>query len=276
MGRADTTDRATRTGLVRSVDRALGLLEHLAAQTRGMTLGDLAAAAELSTSTAHRLLTTLQDRGFVRFERLTGHWLVGRTALAVGANYAGSRELVALARPILRRFSATCGETLNLGVIDDGKVVFLQRVDPRTRQSFVPTVAPAIPAHCSSIGKALLAALPAREIGHALAPEKLVQVTPNTVVSERALRRELEAARRAGFALDDEENTIGLRCVAAPVFDEYGRAVAAVSMAAPADRLNNEHIASAGAMIAAAARELSMRWSGPAADAAHGGRPPGS
>src|SRR4051812_42167614 len=94
-------DGTTRVGLVRSVDRALGLLEHLAAEPRGMALGELAAAASLSTSTTHRLLTTLQDRGFVSFDRLGGRWLVGRTALAVGANYAGSRALVAVAQPIL-------------------------------------------------------------------------------------------------------------------------------------------------------------------------------
>lgn len=265
MGRIDKgklDEPEDRDGLVRSVDRALNLLETISAQPHGLSLLDLARQATLPASTTHRLLTTLQQRGFVRFDHGNGRWFVGRAALGVGASYAGSRDMVALARPILQRFSAACGEIINLGVVDDGKVIFLQRVDPRARKSYVPTATTTIPLHCSSIGKMLLAMLPEREVGNALSAQKLVPVTPNTVVSERALRQELETANRNGFALDDEENTLGLRCIAAPVFDEYRRPVAAVSMAAPTDRLKKRHVAANGAMIRAAANELSALWSG--------------
>jgi IclR family acetate operon transcriptional repressor len=262
IGKHQLDEPEDRNGLVRSVDRALNLLETISAQAGGITLHDLARRAALPTSTTHRLLTTLQQRGFVRFDQRSGRWLVGRAALGVGANYAGSRDMVALARPVLQRFSTACGEIINLGVIDEGKVVFLHRVDPRARKSYVPTATTTIPLHCSSIGKMLLAMLPEREIRHALAGQTLLPVTPNTVVTERALRQELEIAGRNGFALDDEENTLGLRCIAAPVFDEYRRPVAAVSMAAPTDRLKKRQVAANGAMIRAAANELSTLWSG--------------
>ncbi|RKE67297.1 IclR family transcriptional regulator [Pseudorhodoplanes sinuspersici] len=265
MGRTgeDGHDRRDdHNGLIRSVDRALDLLETISAQPSGLSLVDLARQTTLPASTTHRLLTTLQQRGFVRFDRTRGRWLIGRAALTVGANYAGSRDMVALARPILQRFSAACGEMINLGVIDNGQVVFLQRVDPRARKSYVPASAPAIPLHCSSIGKTLLAVLPERELQNAISPHKLVPLTPNTIVNERAFRRELETACKNGFAVDDEENTIGLRCIAAPVFDEYRRPVAAVSMAAPADRLKKRQVAANGAMIKAAAGELTALWGG--------------
>jgi len=263
MGRMDRGAVSERdTGVVRSVDRALSLLETISAQSKGLSLLDLARQANLPTSTTHRLLTTLQQRGFARFDAGSGRWLVGRAALGVGANYAGSRDMVALARPILERFSAACGEIINLGVIDEGKVVFLHRVDPRARKSYVPTGTATIPLHCSSIGKMLLAVLPAREVRQALSGQKFEPVTTNTVVSERALRQELETANRNGFALDDEENTLGLRCIAAPVFDEYHRPVAAISLAAPSNRLKKRHVAENSAMVRAAAAELTAAWSG--------------
>lgn len=265
MGQVDHA-RLERTdehnGLVRSVDRALNLLEVISAQPAGLALLDLARQAALPASTTHRLLTTLQQRGFVRFDHRSSRWLIGRAALGVGANYAGSRDMVALAQPILQRFSAACGEIINLGVVDDGKVVFLQRVDPRARKSYVPESPATIPLHCSSIGKILLALLPERDIRHALSAQQLVPVTPNTVVTERALRNELEIANKNGFAVDDEENTLGLRCIAAPVFDEYRRPVAALSVAAPTERLKKRQIAAQGAMIMAAASELTTIWSG--------------
>lgn len=269
MGRSQTErspSPAGRTagqaeGLVRAVDRALGLLELVSDAPQGIALPQLAEQAELAASTAHRLLTTLQDRGFVRFERASGRWFVGRTALTVGAGYAGSRDMVACARPILQRLGDSLGETANLGMLEDGNVVFLQRFDARARRAFVPTGTP-LPAHCSSIGKALLSVLPLPEVRDSLAAGRLVAVTSKTMRSQTEVMGALEEARRAGFAVDDEENTPGLRCVAAPVFDAYHRPVAALSLAAPIERLEIGQIAERGRMVAAAAQELTRAWSG--------------
>lgn len=248
-------------GLVRAVDRALGLLERVSDAPRGIALAQLAAEADLAASTAHRLLSTLEDRGFVRFERASGRWFIGRTALAVGAGYAGSRDMVACAQPILKRLGQACGETVNLGMLDEGKVVFLHRFEARTRRAFVPS-GTSLPAHCSSIGKALLSVLPFAEVREAVSADRLVPVTAKTVCSRDAFMSALEETRRAGFALDDEENTPGLRCIAAPVFDAYHRPVAAVSLAAPVERLELGQVAECGRKVAAAARELTQAWSG--------------
>lgn len=249
-------------GVVRSVDRALRLLEILAVHARGLGLVELAAQARLPASTTHRLLTTLQQRGFVRFESRSGEWFVGRTALNVGVNYASSRDLVALSLPVLNRFSNSCGEIVNLGTVDSGNVVFLHRVDPRQRKSYVPAADKPIPLHCSSIGKMLLALMPARDQRDALPRKGLVPVTGKTVTSEPDLRCDLERANKNGFAFDDEENTPGLRCIAAPVFDEYARPIAAVSIAAPIDRLRNGQVADYAARVKAAAKELTTIWTG--------------
>lgn len=265
MGRKGETpgkaSRAAGDGLVRAVDRALGLLVLVSDSPGGIALPQIAAQAELAASTTHRLLTTLEGRGFVHFDKKSGHWFVGRTALAVGATYAGSRDMVACAQPILKRLGQSCGETASLGALEDGRVVFLHRFDARARRAFVPTGS-SLPAHCSSIGKALLAVLPQAEVHRTLSAERLVAVTPNTICSPEALMGALEETRRVGFALDDEENTIGLRCIAAPVLDAYHRPVAAVSLAVPVERLDIGQVAERGRMVAAAAQELTRAWSG--------------
>jgi IclR family acetate operon transcriptional repressor len=247
---------------VRSVDRALALLECVAGFRDGATLAELSARSGLPSSTTHRLLTALQQRSFLRFDRRSGRWSVGRTALGVGAAYAGTRDLVALARPIMTRAAKASGETINLGILDDGEVTFLYRVDPRRRNAFVPPASVRVPAYCSSIGKALLSWLPDHETRPHVEGRELAPLTPHTLVSPRALRAQFADVRQHGFALDDEENTPGLRCLAASVFDEYHRPVAALSLAAPIDRLNPRQAAEAGHLIAAMARDLSTALAG--------------
>jgi IclR family acetate operon transcriptional repressor len=247
---------------VRAVDRALAILQVVADSHEGTTLAEVARQLSLSPSTAHRLLTTLQERGFVRFERRTGRWLVGRSALDVGAGYAATRDIVALAQPFMHQASALCGETINLGLLEDGHVTFLYRVEPRTRRSYVPESRVRIPAYGSSIGKALLSILSEREVEPCLRQDILVPLTPHTLVSQNALRQEFETIRRDGYAIDNQENTLGLRCLAAAISDEYRRPIAALSMAAPIDRLKLQQVAQLGGMIASLAGEITTAWSG--------------
>jgi IclR family acetate operon transcriptional repressor len=251
-----------QTSGVRSVDRALAILQAVAGSHDGATLADVARQLSLSPSTGHRLLTTLQERGFVRFERRTGRWMIGRSALNVGANYAASRDIVALAQPFMQQASVLCGETINLGLLEDGHVTFLYRVEPRTRRSYVPEARVRIPAHGSSIGKALLSMMPEREVQSCLEQNTLVPLTPHTLLSQNALRQEFESIRRDGYAVDNQENTLGLRCLAAAISDEYRRPVAALSMAAPIERLKLQQVAQLGSMIASLAGDITTAWSG--------------
>jgi DNA-binding IclR family transcriptional regulator len=149
---------ADSNGSVRSVDRALQLLEQLSA-SRGANLSQLARDTGLAVSTCHRLLTTLQGRGFVHYERKSARWAVGSRALAVGASFANARDLVGLARPIMDRAARESGEIVNLGAAADYDVLFLYRINPRAPTRMSPPAAERIPIHCSSIGKAILAAL---------------------------------------------------------------------------------------------------------------------
>jgi IclR family transcriptional regulator, acetate operon repressor len=249
-------------GSVRAVERALSLLEAMADEARGVGLSDLARKVGFPVSTVHRLLVTLQGRGFVRYDQRAGLWSIGRTALAVGTNFAETRNLVAAARPIIERIGADSRELINLGVLDERRVVFLSRYDPGARRVSAPRTSQAIPAHCSSIGKAIMASLPDRELHAIVGERELPAVTPNSIVRPPALLTACCKIRQTGFAIDDEENTIGLRCVAAPIFDEYRRPIAALSIAAPAQRLNDEQVAAFGGMLASAAQRITSACGG--------------
>ncbi|QCK87601.1 IclR family transcriptional regulator [Phreatobacter aquaticus] len=257
----DNESQMAGDGLVRSVDRAMMLISLLGAAGSGASLAELATRAGLSVSTTHRLLSTLESRGFVRFDRRLGRWSVGRATFAAGSNFAGSRDLVGLAQPIMKRLGGRLGETVNLGMIDDGHVTFLYRFDARQARAYVPPAGAPVPVHGSSIGKVLLAALPGREVEDLLAA-KLHRLTPHTIIDPRALRDTFGGVQRDGYAVDDQENTLGLRCLAAPVLDEYGRPVAALSLAAPIERLQKQQLAEFGRMVAGAADELTGLWRG--------------
>lgn len=259
--RPAASDRAE--GSVRAVHRALDLLEMLAdAPADGLTLSELASRAALAPSTTHRLLTSLQERRFVHYATRTRRWSVGASALAVGANYAGTRDLVGLALPIMERLARSCGETVNLGIVDGGCVTFLMRVDPRERRHFVPSSSARVPAYGSSIGKAILSELPIGEVRLAIEPVTLAPLTEKTLVSPNDLMRDIDSSHHRGFAVDDEENTIGLRCIAAAVLDEYHYPVAALSLAAPVERLKNDQIEQRGRMIQDGARHLTAAFTG--------------
>jgi IclR family acetate operon transcriptional repressor len=126
----------------------------------------------------------------------------------------------------------------------------------------VPEAQARIPAYGSSIGKALLSILPEREVEPCLAEHVLIPLTPHTLVTPNALRQEFEAIRRDGYAVDNQENTLGLRCLAAAISDEYRRPVAALSMAAPIERLKLQQVAQLGSMVAGLAQNITAAWSG--------------
>lgn len=261
MGNSSQRRGSADAGAVRSVERALLLLEHLSA-TGGINLSQLARDTRLSVSTCHRLLTTLQARGFVRYDRTSWQWLVGHRALAVGATFAEARDLVGVARPIMVRAARESGQMVNLGVTSAAGVAFLHRVDPRTPSMSGAPVVSSIPLHCSSIGKAILARLQEHEVRDLIEADGLAPRTAKSITRAKQLFADLKHCERRGYAIDDEENTVGLRCVAATIFDEFCRPAAAVSIAAAAERLDGERIDTFGRIVRAAANDITRAYGG--------------
>jgi IclR family acetate operon transcriptional repressor len=247
---------------VQSLSRALGLLKALAAHDEGLGLSEVAKQVGLAVSTTHRLLTTLQQESFVRFDEQRGVWTVGVQAYVVGSAFLRARDLTAIARPIMRRLMEEQGETVNLAVEDSGEAIYVAQVESRQMMRAIARPGGRAMMHASGVGKALLAAMASPDFERIIAENGLPAETDKTLRTPATLRAELDAIRRRGFAIDDEENAVGLRCVAAPIYDEDGQPIAAISLSGPKARITDAMIDTLGRAIRDAARTITAALGG--------------
>jgi IclR family transcriptional regulator, acetate operon repressor len=249
---------------VQSLVRALALLDRIAeAAGEGATLTELAQQVGLPASTAHRLLTTLEQERYVRFDQEGRLWSVGVQAFMTGSAFTKSRSLGTLARPHMRLLMESAGETVNLAMEDDGEAVYLAQVECRQMMRAFARPGSRAPLHGSAVGKAMLSTMSDRALARILHQRGMPRLTPKTITTPSALRDELARVRAAGYAVDDEEHAVGLRCIAAPIFDETGEAVAAVSASGPMARIVEERVAPLGALVLETARAISADMGAP-------------
>ncbi|MBB4267344.1 IclR family transcriptional regulator [Roseospira visakhapatnamensis] len=262
VARPEERPEERRAGGVQSVRRAMAILTALSAAEDGLTLTEVAQAVGLAPSTAHRLLTTLQDERFARVDPGTGLWSVGVGAFSVGNGFLRGRDLVALARPDMRQLMYDSGETVNLAVAEEGEAVYLSQVECREMMRAFARPGSRVPLHCTGVGKALLAALDPGEAERLIAAHPPAPVTGRTLVSSAQLRSDLAATRARGFAIDDQEQAVGLRCVAAVIRDQHGEPLAAMSLSGPMARITDARLEALGTMVIRAADALTARLGG--------------
>lgn len=224
-------------GINVSVAKALDMLDLLGQAEAGLRLKDIAERLDLPESTAHRLLASLAARDFVRQQEDHGTYTLG-WQIAVLARALGSEARLAQEmRPYLEELTRRLGQTINLGVLGNDAVVYLDCQIPSQSMALYTAPGATIPVHASAMGKVLLAWMPAEEREALLARLPLAPITPHTLASRDALRDVLAGIRDRGFAFDLGEFKPDVSCLAAPVLNDRGRAVAAVSMTAPATSL---------------------------------------
>ena len=260
--RQTANDVDHRDGRVQALTRALEILNVIAEHGEGMGLTELARATKLAPSTAHRLLTTLQQDRFVQFDSGAGLWLVGVQAFRVGSAFVHTRDIARIARPYLRRLTEATGETANLAIEDEGMAVYVGQVESRQFVRAIAKTGGRVFMHSSALGKAILAALPPADISKIILHRAMPLFTPKTIVEEAALLRQVEKIRRQGYAVDDEEYSIGLRCVSASVFDEHGSPIAAISLSGPTFRVTRNRVPELGATVLQVAQELTAELGG--------------
>ncbi|MEC5317617.1 glyoxylate bypass operon transcriptional repressor IclR [Brenneria populi subsp. brevivirga] len=251
-------------GQVQSLTRGLILLEYIAKSHVGVALTDLAQQAGLPNSTTHRLLTTLQQQGFVRQVGDLGLWTIGSHAFIVGSSFLQSRNLLAIVHPILRKLMETSGETVNLAVLDrsDFQAIIIDQVQCTALMRMSAPIGGKLPIHASGAGKAFLASLPDPQVAALLHKTGLHGYTPRTLDSPQRLKENLSDIRRQGYAFDDEEHALGLRCVAASILDEHREAFAAISISGPVSRITDDRVTELGALVIKAAKEITREYGG--------------
>ncbi len=251
-----------RSDQVQSLVRALAIVNRLAGADDGIGLSELAHQVRLSPSTAHRLLTTLEQERYVHFDAERRLWSVGVQAFVAGSAFLKTRSLAGTARPHMRALMELTEETVNLAVEDRLEAVYLSQVECRQMMRAFARPGGRVPLHCSSVGKALLSALPDSEVRRILNRRGLPQVTAKTLHTKASLRTNLGAARQRGYAIDNEEHAVGLRCVAAVVFDENAEALAAVSVSGPMARISDGRIPLLGHSVRATADAITGQLGG--------------
>ncbi|MBW8880581.1 MAG: IclR family transcriptional regulator [Asticcacaulis sp.] len=244
-----------------SLEKALGLLKALSSHD-GMTLTDLSQAAGLPPSTVHRLLGTLSAHDLVAFDEATQTWAIGIESLRIGMAFQRRNKILVAGRPIMTGLMEATGETVNMAMLDRFQVVFVAQVECEAPIRAFFRIGERRAAHASGIGKALLAHQPEARLNLFLRSESLVRLTERTFCQPEALRADLARIRARGWSLDDEEATPGMRCVAAPVFNEFGEARAGISLSGPAMRLTDARLEDLGAQVKAAAEAISERIGG--------------
>jgi IclR family acetate operon transcriptional repressor len=251
-----------RDGGVQSVDRALQIIETLAEDDEGYRLSDLAIRTGLSTSTAHRLLTTLEKRRFVQFDRTESKWHVGAQSFAVGATFTRRRNFVALATPYLRKLRDRTRETANLAVVDDESIMVLTRIESREIMRSLTKVGGRVAMVASGVGKAVLATYADEDINAIIRRQGMPRLTEKSIVRAGDLFQELTTIHKQGFAVDDEEARVGLRCVAAVVFSDCSEPLAAISVSGMTSRVTEQRVPELGNAVREVAAELTAAIGG--------------
>ncbi|WP_272977034.1 IclR family transcriptional regulator [Deinococcus geothermalis] len=250
--------RSGETSSVRTLERGLTVLLALK-DLRRAPLSQLARQVGLSVSTTYRLLETLRQQGFVEWEEQTGMFSVGLRAYQVGLAFAERNSLIGAAQPEMNALVAELNETVNLAVLYDNEAVYVHQVEGRQLVRMFAHLGDSAPLHCSGVGKVLLAWRPEEEARQKLGEGPFMAYTPHTLTTLPALLPELARVREQGYSLDDEERELGVRCVAAPVRDQSGQVVAALSISAPTSRFTREQIADVAERMQRAAGQVSAR-----------------
>jgi len=242
---------------VQVLDRALAALEVLAARSSECSLAEICATLKLHKSTVHRLMMVLEQHRMVDKNPDTGRYRLGLKLFEFGSKAFGAVDLRRHAKPYLDRLQRELDETVFFCMLDDGQVFYIEKIESQQSVRTACTVGSRAPAHCTAVGKAMLAELGEAEVNEIIRHWGLKSFTSNTITTATALKTELKAIRSRGYAIDNEEKEPGLRCVSAAVRGDSGKLLAALSVSGPAFRVTKERVSEIGKAVMQAAGELS-------------------
>ncbi|MCL6632264.1 MAG: IclR family transcriptional regulator [Alicyclobacillus herbarius] len=244
---------------VKSVDKALLLLEVISDYPRGVAITELSSRTGMYKSTIHRLLGTLMKRGFVEQDGQSGRYKLGYTLLDLGMRLLASIDLRSEALPHLQELARQANEVVHLALLDQGEVVYIEKVETPQTIRMHSRVGKRVPVHATGLGKAILAFLPIEEVQALIRRYGLPKLTEFTVTDEQTLLESLERIRQLGYAIDVEEHELGICCVAAPIFDNAGQVVAACSVSGPRQRLDPARLQELSPVVVQTGRRISER-----------------
>lgn len=244
---------------VQALDRALEILETLATEGRGLGVTELGQRVGLHKSTVHRMLATFAEWGYVEKNSEDDRYRLGMKVIDLGSIYLNNIELKTEALPYLRDLREKSRQPVHLARLEDGQVVYIEKVDVISSIRMYSQIGRRVPVHCTALGKSMTAYLTAIEVEDIILAKGLTKVTDDTIIEKQKFMEELKVTRNQGYALDDEENEKGIRCIAAPIMDYRGKAIAAVSTSGPLEDFTYERIDELKDHVMDTARKISER-----------------
>ena len=249
--------RGSNVQTIQSVERAFNLLEVLARHPEGIGVTDLARKVGLNKTTAYRLLATMQGLGYVRRSQAGSNYTLGWRIADLASFLLEGTELIFIAREPLRKLSRLTREAVHLGVLEGNEVVYVSKIESPQPIRIASRVGGRMPVHCTALGKSILSHLPRRRAEEILRRGPLTQRTALTKTDPKLILQDLDEIRDRGHALDAGENEKGILCIGAPIFDNSGTPVAAVSISGPGFRLTEDVVNEMAAHVEDCAREIS-------------------
>jgi DNA-binding IclR family transcriptional regulator len=244
---------------VPSIERALSVLECLAEAKRGFSLSEIARRLRIPKSSVHLILSTLERRAFLQKNVNTGRYCFGLRLVSLSRNAIENLDLREEAKPFLRSLMEESGFTVHLAVMERDEAVIIDKVEAPGLVRLASWIGRRLDVNCTGVGKVLLAFLPDGELDRLLKTKEFARHNSRTIFSKTALKRELLRVKQAGYALDDEEDEPGVRCIGAPVFNQDGKAVAAISIAGISSQLASNRVPILANLVKQVAGNISAR-----------------
>ena len=239
---------------VQSVERALDIINTIVAANRSLSVGELSQAMGLAPSTIHRILQTLTVKNYVFQDPQTKRYDIGPEIVDISSALYLRYDLVRRVRPYLQELVEVTGESAHIAQLYGTTAMYLSQVEPFSMVRMFTTPGSIAPLHCSDVGKVFLADLPTARVDEIVRKTGLPARTPQTITDEPALLDELECVRVQGYALDDEEREMGVRCLSAGLLNGAGKVIAAIGVAGPTSRLSRERIGEVSAAVVSMAQ----------------------
>lgn len=241
------------------MEKALKIIGILAESGKELALHEIAEKLGIPKSTAHGLISTLYNYNFIEQSSFTGKYKLGLRLFELGNIVANRMDVRTTAAPYIQKLVETIEETVHLTILDKGKVLYIDKRESHQSLRIASQIGMRLPAHCTGVGKVLLAFSPPSEIKKIVATNGLPMFTKNTITDFNKLEKELKRIKIQGYAIDNEEFMEGLRCVAAPLRDHTGKVCAAISISGPVSRLEGEKLELSKKTIIETASEISAK-----------------
>lgn len=243
---------------IQSVARAFQILEALK-KTPAMGITQIAQELNLNKSTVFHLLATLFELGYVEQDRESKKYAMSLKVFELGSVVVNRLELKTEARPLLKELSQMTSETVNLVTLVDAEVIYIEKIESQDAVRINTQVGRRVGSYCSAVGKVILAFLPPGQRRRLISQIDFVPMTSQTILSSAQLNQELNRIRERGYGVDDEEIFVGIKCIAAPVWNQYQEVTASISVTGPLHRINEKGEERLGAMVMEKAVQISRR-----------------